>query len=74
MTLEVHAEWDAEASVWIATSEDIPGLCVQADSFEDLVDIVTALTPDLLLENQVVTSAIIPLHIVAERTAIIRAA
>ena len=40
---EIHAEWDTEAGVWIATSEDVPGLCAQADTFDDLVDIVTGL-------------------------------
>ena len=74
MTLEVYAEWDADAEVWIATSEDIPGLCVQADDFDELMETIIALAPELLAANHVAIQPTIPLHIRAERTAIIRAA
>jgi len=43
--------WDDDASVWIATSADIPGLCCEAETFEALVEIVAGLAPDLLLAN-----------------------
>lgn len=66
--LEIHAQWDDEAQVWIATSDDIPGLCVQADTFDALVDIATGLTPELLEANNVPMTATIPLRITAERT------
>lgn len=72
--LEIHAQWDEEAHVWYATSEDIPGLCVQADTFEELVDIATALAPELLEANQVATADTIPLHITAERVITAKAA
>ena len=52
-TYEVRAAWDAEAGVWIATSDDVPGLCCQAATFEELVDAVLALVPDLLAANGV---------------------
>ncbi len=73
-TLEIRAAWDDEARVWIATSEDVPGLCAQAETFDELVEIVTDLTPELLAANRVTIPAQIPLHILAERTALIRAA
>ncbi|MBS4099511.1 MAG: DUF1902 domain-containing protein [Sulfuricella sp.] len=33
----VHAEWDGEAGVWVATSDDVPGLATEADTTEALV-------------------------------------
>ena len=30
--LEVKAEWDAEAKVWVATSNDLPGLVTEAET------------------------------------------
>lgn len=48
----VSSQWDREASVWIATSPDVPGLCAQAAKFEDLVQVVKALVPELLEANQ----------------------
>jgi predicted RNase H-like HicB family nuclease len=31
-TCEVDAHWDSEAGVWVAESEDIPGLVTEAES------------------------------------------
>ncbi len=50
-TYEVAAEWDEAAGVWIATSDDVPGLCVQAAGFDELADTVAALVPELLTLN-----------------------
>jgi len=35
---QVTAFWDAEAAVWVATSEDVPGLATEADTVEALID------------------------------------
>ena len=35
--LMVYAMWDAEAGVWVATSEDLPGLATEADTIEKLI-------------------------------------
>ena len=32
----VHADWDPEASVWVATSSDLRGLVTEASSIEAL--------------------------------------
>jgi hypothetical protein len=32
--LLVTAEWDEEAKVWVATSDDVPGLATEAESRE----------------------------------------
>jgi len=37
-TYHVTAEWDDDARVWVASSEDVPGLATGADTFEDLVE------------------------------------
>ena len=47
----VHCAWDAEANVWIATSEDVPGLVAEADTLEKLTEEVKLLVPDLLELN-----------------------
>lgn len=72
--LEVHAEWDDDAGVWMATSEDVPGLCVQADTLDELIAIATALAPELLADNHRAPAGAIRLRFLAERTATIRAA
>ena len=42
---------DLGTSVWLATSDEIPGLVSEASSFEGLVQRVIALVPGLLEEN-----------------------
>ena len=32
----VRAEWDEEAKVWVATSDDVPGLVTEAETMEIL--------------------------------------
>lgn len=50
---EVRAMWDAEASVWVATSDDIPGLATWAATFEGLEQKLSVMIPELLqLESQ----------------------
>lgn len=76
-TYDVRAEWDEDAAVWIATSGDVPGLCCEAQTFEELLDIVVDLVPDLLVANGVLTgteAAEVPLTATAERRAIARRA
>jgi predicted RNase H-like HicB family nuclease len=47
----VRAEWDAEGSVWVATSDDVPGLITEAETIEALDAKLKSMVPDLLLEN-----------------------
>jgi predicted RNase H-like HicB family nuclease len=49
--LFVRAEWDAEAQVWWATSEDVPGLATEAVTIELLVEKLKNLIPELLEAN-----------------------
>ncbi len=49
---EVEAFWDAEAAVWVATSEDVPGLVTEAETIEVLMQKLRIIIPDLLLLNR----------------------
>jgi predicted RNase H-like HicB family nuclease len=47
----VRAEWDDEAKVWVATSDDVPGLATEADTMESLSAKLEIMIPELLAEN-----------------------
>lgn len=49
--LFVRAEWDAEAGVWVATSDDVPGLATEAETIEALSAKLDVLVPELLEAN-----------------------
>lgn len=49
--LEVFAKWDPEAEVWVAESEDVPGLITEAPTVEALIAKLHVLVPELLEEN-----------------------
>ena len=44
----VEVNWDTEASVWVATSEDIPGLATEDESLESLTKKLHIMIPELL--------------------------
>ncbi|HEX5483902.1 MAG TPA: DUF1902 domain-containing protein, partial [Terriglobia bacterium] len=46
-TFEVDAHWDSEAGLWVAESEDVPGLVAEAESISALVDKICVLAPEL---------------------------
>lgn len=46
--ISIQARWDSEASVWIATSCDVPGLVVEADSWPKMIEEVRLVLPELL--------------------------
>lgn len=43
--------WDEEASVWVATSNDIPGLVLESGSFDALLERTRFAVPELLSLN-----------------------
>jgi hypothetical protein len=47
-SITINARWDAEASVWIATSDDVTGLVVEADTWPAMIEEVRLVLPDLL--------------------------
>ena len=49
--LVITAAWDQDARVWVATSDDIPGLATEAASLEDLIQRVEDVAPELIEDN-----------------------
>ncbi len=47
--------WDDESSVWIATSNDIPGLVLEYGSFDALLERIRYAIPELLALNSIET-------------------
>ena len=50
-TLVIHAIWDDEAQVWVATSDDVPGLATEADTVDALIKKLQTMIPELLDAN-----------------------
>ncbi len=46
-SITIEARWEPEASVWIATSGDVPGLVVEADTWPAMIEEVRLVLPDL---------------------------
>ena len=51
MEYTVMLQWDPEAAVWVATSEDIIGLVLECGSVDALVERVRYAVPELLELN-----------------------
>ena len=49
--LNVVVSQDTDAKVWFVESSDIPGLNVEADSYEALLEIVLDAAPELIQTN-----------------------
>jgi hypothetical protein len=49
-TFTVTATWDADARVFTSQS-DMPGLVVEAETFEEFLDLVRALAPEVIAAN-----------------------
>ncbi len=47
-SITIRARWDDEARVWIATSDDVHGLVVEADTWAAMIEEVRLILPDLL--------------------------
>ncbi|MCM1124018.1 MAG: DUF1902 domain-containing protein [Eubacterium sp.] len=47
--------WDNEANVWVATSNDIPGLVLESGSFDALLERTRFAVPELLELNSIGT-------------------
>jgi predicted RNase H-like HicB family nuclease len=47
----IQTQWDDEARVWIATSSDISGLVIEAETIEELLQEIDLILPDLIELN-----------------------
>lgn len=52
-TYEITAKCDPEAKVWVATSDDVPGLVAEAETYEALLKKLEVMVPELLEANGV---------------------
>ena len=62
MKYNVRLIWDSEARVWY-TQTDIPGLCLEAETFDELVEEVRLAAPVLLELNSDYSG---PIHLIFE--------
>ena len=69
----VKAEWDEDAQVWVASSDDVPGLATGADTFEGLIEKLKIAIPELLVENGLLASDAdnVSFAVKAERTELV---
>ena len=70
VSIIVRADWDEEARVWVATSDDIDGLAVEAENFEALKEQVMAAVCDLVELNGFSGNGSlpeIPIHIMSDQ-------
>lgn len=64
----VNAAWDAEAGVWVATSDDVPGLVTESRTFEGLLKKLRSMVPELLeLNGAMPKSGKAAYRVIAER-------
>ena len=47
----IRAEWDEEADVWVASSEDVLGLATESATLEGLIEKLKVMIPELLEAN-----------------------
>jgi predicted RNase H-like HicB family nuclease len=66
MEYTILTTWDAESGVWIATSNDVPGLVLESGSLDALMERVRTAVPELLALNGSVPDQI-PLYFKSER-------
>ena len=70
----VRAEWDEEASVWVATSDDVPGLVTEEATMEGLIDKLKVIIPELLEANGVRIDQEVPFEVMTRRFEIAQSA
>lgn len=71
-SIVVHAIWDEDARVWVASSSDIDGLALEADTIEALEPRIRSAITELLILNRVTSNlSEIPVHIRAEHSMLV---
>ena len=68
------AERDDEAGVWVATSDDVPGLATAADTQEKLIAKLKTLIAELLVANGIDAGAHVPFELLTRRFELAHAA
>jgi len=62
----VKAEWDGEAGVWYVAETNVPGLCTEAATADELFAKLDVMVPELVAINRGV-SARAPFELIAHR-------
>lgn len=70
--LFIRAEWDAEAGVWVAMSDDVPGLATEAETLEALSAKLEIMVPELLNANGYPGGPEVPFELLARRITVTR--
>jgi ABC-type phosphonate transport system ATPase subunit len=70
--LFIRAEWDEDVNVWVATSDDVPGLATEGDTLEILIQKLKVLIPELLFANGAVGGLDVPFEVLARSFEIAR--
>lgn len=53
MNYTINLIWDDDAQVWVATSDDVPGLVLESDSSDVLLERLRYAVPELCKLNEV---------------------
>ncbi len=67
VALFIRAEWDPEAGVWVATSDDVPGLATEAETLEALSTKLETMVPELLDANGCPDSSEVSFELLARK-------
>jgi predicted RNase H-like HicB family nuclease len=70
--LFIRAEWDDEAQVWVASSDDVPGLATEEKTLEGLIQKLKIMIPELLEANGTEIKQEIPFEIISRRFEILQ--
>ena len=70
--MQVHADWDEEARVWVATSDDVAGLATEADTLDELLVKLRVLVPELLELNVGELPDQVPFNLLTRHSAVRR--
>ena len=65
--LFIRVEWDDDACVWVATSDDVPGLATEQETMENLIKKLKILIPELLEANKITSGSEVPFEILTRR-------
>ena len=65
--LFIRADWDEEAQVWVATSNDVPGLATEEETLEKLIQKLKIMIPELLAANGEIREDEIPFEVLTRR-------
>lgn len=65
-TLNIFFHYDEETSVWIAESDDVPGLALESGSLNALIERVKMAVPELLELNGINDKIILSLNATRE--------